>query len=256
MANKSNSKNSKSNKTAHVLNLLTDAGGAAEAPKRQNHPQEAAPAPVPAEENAEKVSEAIRSALEEDLMAELEAEPAPAAETPQPEDDFQPFQPEPVSPPRPEPAPAPQPEPEPVPVAAQPEPVEAAPAPQPEPAPDPTPQAAAPQEEHDLIEEVTYLNVMQALVEDRVDKCMKRFNMCACNRCRTDVIALALTSLPAKYIVVPETEGIPMLTIYEGRYEAAVTAQLMWACQKVSSHPRHTANNDGSIRLGAPRRED
>lgn len=263
MANKSNNKNSKSNKTAHVLNLL--AGDSHEpAPKRQSHVQ-SAPAPGPTAAENEAVAESIRSALEEDLMAELEAEPAP-----QPEEDFQPFQPEAVAPPEPEPAPAPQPvlqsEPAPQPVP-QPEPAISQPAPEPSPQPAPQPEQAVPQpapklasppepERHDLMEEVTYLNVMQALVEDRVDKCMQRFQMCSCNRCRTDVVALALSSLPAKYIVVPESEGIPMLSVYEGRYEAAVTAQLMWACQKVSAHPRHSSNSDGSMRLGAPRKSD
>lgn len=237
MANKSNNKNSKSNKTptksnktAHVLNLL--AGDSHEAaPKRQSHVAQSAGAPAPmappptAAEN-EAVAESIRSALEEDLLAELEAEPVQAPAPVPVEEDFQPFQP-----------PA---------AEAIPAPVEAAP-------PQPEPQSP---EQHDRMEEVTYLNVMQALVEDRVDKLMERFHMCTCPRCRTDVVALTLSSLPAKYIVVPESEGIPMLSVYEGRYEAAVTAQLMWACQKVSAHPRHAANSDGSMRLGAPRKSD
>ncbi len=84
---------------------------------------------------------------------------------------------------------------------------------------------------------------------------MERFGMCQCPRCRTDVVALTLTSLPAKYIVVQSGESVPMLSIYDGRYSAAVTAQLMSACQKVSQHPRHTANDDGSLRLGAPRKD-
>ncbi len=251
MANKSNNKNSKSNKTAHVLNLL--AGDSHEsAAKRQSHAQSAgAPAPTAAENEA--VAESIRSALEEDLLAELGPEPAQAP-PPAPEEDFQPFQP-PVAEPAPEPQPAPveappAPEPEPEPAPAE------APAPQPEPQPAAEPEPQPGPEKHDRTEGVTYLNVMQALVEDRVDKFMERFHMCACPRCRTDVIALTLTSLPAKYIVVPESEGIPMLSVYEGRYEAAVTAQLMWACQKVSAHPRHTANGDGAMRLGAPRKSD
>ena len=251
MANKSNNKNSKSNKTptksnktAHVLNLL--AGDSHEAaPKRQSHVAQSAGAPAPmappptAAEN-EAVAESIRSALEEDLLAELEAEPVQAPASAPEEEDFQPFQP-PAAEAIPAPVEAAPPQPEP-----QPAPVEAAP-------PQPEPQSP---EQHDRMEEVTYLNVMQALVEDRVDKLMERFHMCTCPRCRTDVVALTLSSLPAKYIVVPESEGIPMLSVYEGRYEAAVTAQLMWACQKVSAHPRHAANSDGSMRLGAPRKSD
>ena len=143
-----------------------------------------------------------------------------------------------------EPLPEPEPEPEPEPVKA------AEPIPEPEPQPQEPPQKANP------MEDITYINVLQALVEDKVDKYMKQFKMCACRRCRTDVVALALTTLPAKYIVVPEHESVPMLSIYESRYGAAVTAQLIAACQKVSANPRHSGESDGRLRLGAPRRED
>lgn len=228
MANAKSKNNSKSNKTAHVLNLLTEPGEAGESPAQAKRPAAVQP------DNSQEVAESIRSALEEDLLAELEEEqPAPA---PAPE-------------PKPAPAPAPIPEPKPAP-APEPKP---APAPESKPAPSPVPEAPA---EEPREPSVTYVNVMQALVEDRVDKYLERFHMCTCDRCRTDVIALTLTSLPAKYIVVPEAEGVPMLSIYEGRYSAAVSAQLMWACQKVSEHPRHTPGDDGQMRLGAPRREE
>lgn len=241
-----NTKNSRSNKTAHVLNLLTEPGEASKEPART---PAAAPAPAPTPDNSEEVASAIRDALEEDLLSELSeetpvpAEPPLAAESPEPEPT--PAEEEPV--PEPEPAkeePLPEPEPEPEPVKA------AEPIPEPEPQPQEPPQKANP------MEDITYINVLQALVEDKVDKYMKQFKMCACRRCRTDVVALALTTLPAKYIVVPEHESVPMLSIYESRYGAAVTAQLIAACQKVSANPRHSGESDGRLRLGAPRRED
>lgn len=241
-----NTKNSRSNKTAHVLNLLTEPGEASKEPART---PAAAPAPAPTPDNSEEVASAIRDALEEDLLSELSeeapvpAEPPLAAESPEPE----PAPAEEESVPEPEPEPAkeePLPEPEPEPVKA------AEPIPEPEPQPQEPPQKANP------MEDITYINVLQALVEDKVDKYMKQFKMCACRRCRTDVVALALTTLPAKYIVVPEHESVPMLSIYESRYGAAVTAQLIAACQKVSANPRHSGESDGRLRLGAPRRED
>lgn len=245
MANSKSAKSSKSNKTAHVLNLLTEPGETA--PTSAPSKPHSAPSPSSSTANTEEAAETIRSALEEELLAELASEPVPA---PQPEPESVP-----APQPEPEPVPAPQPKPEPVP-APQPEP-EPVPAPQPEPEPVPAPEIPAEQDaEAPSIDRVTYLNVMQALVEDKVDKYMERFHMCRCPRCRTDVIALTLTSLPAKYIVVPENEGVPMLSIYEGRYSPAVTAQLMWACQKVAEHPRHALGEDGGIRLGAPRKDD
>ena len=254
-------KSSKSNKTAHVLNLLTEPGEQHEpqdTEKRSSRPVQSPPPAAP--DNSEEVAEAIRSALENDLLAELEEE--------KPSEQPKPVEPEPAAPvisPEPEPAPIPEPEilpepkpePEPAPI---PEP-EVLPEPKPEPIPEPeilSEPKPEPDEKSkaDSIQRVTYVNVMQALVEDMVDKYMVRFNMCTCPRCRTDVVALTLNSLPAKYIVVPEDEGVPMLTVYEGRYSAAVTAQLMSACQKVAEHPRHSSTGDGGIRLGAPRRDD
>ncbi len=241
-----NSKNSRSNKTAHVLNLLTEPGEASKESSRSERP---ASAPTPTPDNSEEVASAIRDALEEDLLAELTGD-EPAVQQPEPELVPQPAQevePEPVPEPEPvqaaEPEPIPEPEPEPV--------LEAGQAPEPEPALE-----SEPVQEPDPIDDITYVNVLQALVEDRVDKYMKQFKMCDCHRCRTDVVALALTSLPAKYIVVPEHESVPMLSIYESRYSAAVTAQLIAACQKVAEHPRHSDGHDGRLRLGAPRNDE
>lgn len=247
MANSKSAKSSKSNKTAHVLNLLTEPGETTATPTRHASPS-APPPSVP--DNTEEVAETIRSALEEDLLAELadepqqEPEPEPISQSvfepePEPEPEFQ------QAPPFANLEPSPQPEQVPAPESA----------PQPETAPAPVPDPL-PEQREESIENVTYINVMQALVEDKVDKYMERFQMCRCSRCRTDVIALTLTSLPAKYIVVPEHEGVPMLSIYEGRYSPAVTAQLMWACQKVAEHPRHSLGEDGGIRLGAPRKDN
>ncbi len=241
-----NSKNSRSNKTAHVLNLLTEPGEAAKEPART----ERAPAAA-AVSSSEEVAGAIRDALEEDLLAELSEEAPAAAEPPE---DVQPPAPE----PEPQPAPAEEPEPQPEP-GPEPEPVRAEePQPEPEPVPEeePEPQPEEPTHKPNPMEDITYINVIQALVEDKVDKYIKQFKMCTCRRCRTDVVALALTTLPAKYIVVPEHESVPMLSIYESRYGAAVTAQLIAACQKVSANPRHSGESDGRLRLGAPRNDE
>ena len=76
------------------------------------------------------------------------------------------------------------------------------------------------------------VNVMQALVEEKVDKCMAEANMCTCPRCRIDVMALALSRLHSN-------DTLPMLTVYANRYSAAVTSQLMAACQRIKENPRH-----------------
>ena len=264
----------KSSKTAHVLNLLTETDHTQEEGAAGRTPPAAPPAPPQLADN-ETVAATIRDALEEDLAAELGESPAEAL----PEEDFIPMQdfapavePEATvdatpleEAPAPEPEPQPEPEPEPEPVAEmEPEPVlekaqepaptpapepvpepdpepvaETEPAPAPEPEPAPAPAAEAKEEVPEEDRSITCLNVMQELVEEKVDKYMKMFGLCTCPRCRVDVVALTLTSLPAKYVVVRENEATPMLTVYEGRYNTAVIAQIMWACKKVLDNPRH-----------------
>lgn len=68
---------------------------------------------------------------------------------------------------------------------------------------------------------------------------MAEANMCTCPRCRIDVMALALSRLPSKYVVLHSNDTLPMLTVYANRYSAAVTSQLMAACQRIKENPRH-----------------
>jgi len=126
-----------------------------------------------------------------------------------------------------------------------------APAPAPDPAPAPAftvpapraPLQAAMAELHTAMEkdpdEYICYNVTQALVEDKADKYIRMFGLCSCNRCRIDVIALALSNLPAKYVVAKPDELIPRLSMYEQKYNAAVVTQVMSACKKVLDRPHH-----------------
>lgn len=82
-------------------------------------------------------------------------------------------------------------------------------------------------------------NVTQTLVEDKADKYIRMFGLCSCSRCRIDVIALALSNLPPKYVVAKPHELIPRLSIYEQKYNAAVVTQVMSACRRVLERPHH-----------------
>ncbi len=88
-------------------------------------------------------------------------------------------------------------------------------------------------------EEPFCFNVMEALVESKAEKYIDLFGLCPCSRCRTDVVALALTRLPAKYVVATRADLVPLLSVYEGRYNAAVVSQVMRACNRVADQPRH-----------------
>lgn len=94
-------------------------------------------------------------------------------------------------------------------------------------------------EEESKEDDFCHINVMQVLVDEKCMRYIKMFGMCDCSRCIADVKALALTNLLPKYLVMRRSEVIPMLTVYEGRFNAALTAQLIQACKLVMDHPRH-----------------
>ena len=222
------SKESNSSKTAHVMNLLsrnraTPAESPVEAAPREAaaQPTETAvspsPAPAPVESAPQSVpptspiiaslssDHAISSQIKDALASSLEelAESEPVAETPT----------------TPVVEEAPQPEP----VAETPdEPVVEQPA------------AEKPDEE-----EVICANIMEILVERKAETYMELFGLCCCDRCKMDVQALALTELPAKYVVMGKNELPLRLSLYEGRMNTAITAQILRACKVVLAEPRH-----------------
>ena len=270
------SKESNSSKTAHVMNLLsrTRANPAAEAAAQEKavQPAEAAvpptptaaavpptpaaaapaPAPAPAESAPQsaaptspiiaslssdhaissQIKDALASSLEELAESELVAETPPAPvveELPQPK-------------PVVETPPAPVVEEVPQPKSGAEEP--AAPVieevPQPEPVVETPPAPVAVDSAAEKPEEeVICANIMEILVERKAETYMELFGLCCCDRCKMDVQALALTELPPKYVVMAKNELPLRLSLYEGRMNTAVTAQILRACKVVLAEPRH-----------------
>lgn len=226
-------KTSKTTKTAHVLNVLS--GGQAEgAPgEEETLSPELAPAPAapihpnvpPMLDDAHVSDQALMGSIHDALSQELEEEGLPPVEE-APVEEI-PVEEAPVAEPAPEPAPEPEPEPAPMPKAKA---------------------AAAPPSEEDrhaasttmLPGDLVYVNIMQALVEEKAQKYIEMFGLCTCSRCQADVKAIALSNLPPKYMVMPKGEFVPMLTVYERQYGTALTAHIISACRKVMDEPRHT----------------
>lgn len=84
-----------------------------------------------------------------------------------------------------------------------------------------------------------FLNVMEYLVEERLEKYVKLFGLCRCQRCLADVRALALSRLPAKYVVLPSSSVTPMLSLYQAKFDSMVIAEVIQACKSVMENPRH-----------------
>lgn len=84
------------------------------------------------------------------------------------------------------------------------------------------------------------INVMEEILSQQdFIKYMKNNNQCMCRRCQVDVIALTLTKLPAKYVVAEENTVAPLIGYYENKYRVRILTEIIKSCQVVSESPRH-----------------
>lgn len=88
-------------------------------------------------------------------------------------------------------------------------------------------------------DDYVFLNVMETLVNEIVDKWICQFGVCTCSRCKADVIALALTNLPSKYVVVGRNAAAPLMNFYSQQFSGAITVEVTKACTKVMERPHH-----------------
>ena len=84
------------------------------------------------------------------------------------------------------------------------------------------------------------VNIMEEiLTPELILDALKSNGTCTCSRCQADVKALMLTRLPPKYIVADNTAVPMLLTYYHNKFRVAVLSQSMRACMEVKEHPRH-----------------
>lgn len=84
------------------------------------------------------------------------------------------------------------------------------------------------------------VNIMEEiLTPELILDALKSNDNCTCSRCQADVKALMLTRLPPKYIVADNTAVPMLLTYYHNKFRVAVLSQSIRACMDVKERPRH-----------------
>lgn len=81
-------------------------------------------------------------------------------------------------------------------------------------------------------------NCMEDIVEKYVDSVMEESEMCLCDKCRLDVMAIALNNLPASYVVTDEGNLYSKVRMMEVQFDVTVLAELTKACQVVKNGRR------------------
>jgi len=82
-------------------------------------------------------------------------------------------------------------------------------------------------------------NLMEELVLKFYDKVISDLNVCKCERCKADIIAIALNRLPPRYYVTKEGEMYLKLKELEIQFEVDIVAALAAAAFIVNNKPRH-----------------
>jgi competence protein ComFB len=83
------------------------------------------------------------------------------------------------------------------------------------------------------------VNLTEHIVREKAEEIMHRLGVCTCPVCRLDVLALALNSLPNKFITTDKGRLHLKLEIYKKQYETDVVSALTKACVRVKASPRH-----------------
>ena len=96
-----------------------------------------------------------------------------------------------------------------------------------------------------MLHKIELKNIMEDLVETKVDELLKLANTCICDQCRADVAALALNKLPPRYVATDSGNALArfewMATI---PLQIAVTTEVQHAVELVSRNPRHGKSHD------------
>ena len=96
------------------------------------------------------------------------------------------------------------------------------------------------EKKEEIQEEFAYVNVMETLVKEKVVDYMKQFGNCTCSRCVADTTALALTQLPPKYVVINRETVSPLMNFYTKKYAGQITVEITKACIRVGEVPHHS----------------
>ncbi|GHV08998.1 hypothetical protein FACS1894217_12390 [Clostridia bacterium] len=88
-------------------------------------------------------------------------------------------------------------------------------------------------------EEHKLQNYTEIIVSNRVAELLPGQDVCGCEQCRLDIIALALNNLPPHYVVTTKGQLFAKLESFEAQETVDVTMEITNAIEKVKSRPRH-----------------
>ena len=89
----------------------------------------------------------------------------------------------------------------------------------------------------DRDEKVVLYNITEKLVLEKLDVVLDRMTCCKCDRCKMDIVAMALNNLEPHYVV--KTKGMIEDKDIESEISQGITSAVLKAALAVRKRPRH-----------------
>ncbi len=89
----------------------------------------------------------------------------------------------------------------------------------------------------DRDEKVVLYNITEKLVLEKLDVVLDSMTCCKCDRCKMDIVAMALNNLEPQYVV--KTKGMIEDKDIEAKISQGVTSAVLKAALAVRKKPRH-----------------
>ena len=89
------------------------------------------------------------------------------------------------------------------------------------------------------MEQLQLKNYMEEIVFRLMKDVLSDINVCTCENCILDIAAIALNTLPPKYIVTEKGELYSKISALQQQFEVDVIAAITKAAVLVKRNPRH-----------------
>ena len=88
--------------------------------------------------------------------------------------------------------------------------------------------------------DIKMVNKMEVMVKYSIEENFRlNRKICQCERCRMDVMALALNTLPPRYVVTDFGEVMTQFEVQSSQWRADVMVAVIKAMELVKKKPRH-----------------
>lgn len=82
-------------------------------------------------------------------------------------------------------------------------------------------------------------NYMEEVVLRSFDEITSGMDFCKCEKCRLDIMAIALNRLPTKYVVTDKGELFAKVDNLRGQFDADLITAITQAAMIVGKNPKH-----------------